>query len=69
MVGTGAFSQILTHGPELAEKIAAVLTHRQVQLDEHLAERAERAKPAQQQDADAVALLERVQQFFPAARL
>ncbi len=44
MVGTGAFSQILTHGPELAEKIAAVLTHRQVQLDEHLAEPSARSQ-------------------------
>lgn len=62
VVGKAAFSQILTHGPELAGKIAEVLTHRQVQLDEHLAERAKKAKP--EQDAEAVALLQRVKQFF-----
>jgi small-conductance mechanosensitive channel/CRP-like cAMP-binding protein len=62
VVGKAAFSQILTHAPELAEKIAEVLTHRQVQLEEHIAERARKAKP--EQDAEAVALLERVKQFF-----
>jgi small-conductance mechanosensitive channel/CRP-like cAMP-binding protein len=62
VVGKAAFSQILTVAPELAEKIAEVLTHRQVQLDEHIAERAQKAKP--EQDAAAVALLERVRQFF-----
>ena len=62
VVGKTAFSQILTHAPDLAEKIAEVLTHRQVQLDEHLAERARKAKP--EQDAEAVALVERVRQFF-----
>lgn len=62
VVGKAAFSQILTHAPELAEKIAGVLTHRQVQLDEHIAERARKAKP--EQDAEAVALLQRVKQFF-----
>ena len=62
VVGKAAFSQLLTHAPELTEKIAEVLTHRQVQLDEHLAERARKAKP--EQDAEAVALVERVRQFF-----
>jgi small-conductance mechanosensitive channel/CRP-like cAMP-binding protein len=62
VVGKDAFSEILTHAPDLAEKIAEVLTHRQVQLDEHLAERARKAKP--EQDAEAVALVERVRQFF-----
>jgi CRP-like cAMP-binding protein len=62
VVGKTAFSQILTHAPELADKIAEVLTHRQVQLDEHLAERARTAKP--EQDAETVALVERVRQFF-----
>jgi small-conductance mechanosensitive channel/CRP-like cAMP-binding protein len=62
VVGKAAFSQILTHAPELAVKIADVLTHRQVQLDEHLAERARKAKP--EQDAEAVALVQRVKQFF-----
>ena len=62
VVGKDAFSQILTHGPELAGKIAEVLTHRQVQLDEHLAERSRKPKP--EQDAEAVALLQRVKQFF-----
>jgi small-conductance mechanosensitive channel/CRP-like cAMP-binding protein len=62
VVGKHAFSQILTHAPELAEKVANVLTHRQVELDEHLAARARRPKP--EQDADTVALVERVRQFF-----
>jgi len=62
VVGRTAFAQTLKHAPELAEKIAEVLTHRQVQLDEHLAQRSRKAKP--EQDAEAVALLERVRQFF-----
>ncbi|MGO8992948.1 MAG: cyclic nucleotide-binding domain-containing protein [Polyangiaceae bacterium] len=62
VVGKAAFSQILAHAPELAEKVAVVLTHRRVELDEHLAERARRAKP--EQDADAIALVQRVKQFF-----
>jgi small-conductance mechanosensitive channel/CRP-like cAMP-binding protein len=62
VVGKDAFSQILTHAPELAGRIAQVLTHRQEALDEHLAERARKAKP--EQDAEEVALLERVKQFF-----
>jgi len=62
VVGKAAFSQILTHAPDLAVKIAEVLTHRQIELGEHLAERARKAKP--EQDAEAVALVERVRQFF-----
>jgi small-conductance mechanosensitive channel/CRP-like cAMP-binding protein len=61
VVGKAAFAQILTHGPELAEKIAEVLAHRQTELDEHLAARS-RQKP--EQDAEAVALLERLRNFF-----
>jgi len=61
-VGKAAFSEILTHAPELAETIVGVLTHRQVELDEHLQERADKAQPEAQ--AEAVALVERVRKFF-----
>jgi small-conductance mechanosensitive channel/CRP-like cAMP-binding protein len=62
VVGKGAFGQILSHAPELAEKIADVLAHRQEQLDEHIAERSRMKKP--EQDEEAVRLLSRVRQFF-----